>query len=182
MSYDPVEDVVARGIMVGITDVLPEQTDAWWIQDEQVIVLARHLSEVQRREMIAHMLAHLELKHSPIPRLLDKLGNRTQQREVAAGRRTARLLIGLRDLIWTMVNVSTDAAVISQHLDVTVTVLAKRIRNLRDSELQELRAATRAPIVWPSSDPFASPLRCSITASLLATAPTVEDVEILRAG
>lgn len=178
--YDPFKEAVERGITVGVTPDLPG-VDAWWIQDETTILLRAGLDSRQLRVMCAHMLAHLRLDHVPTPKLLDRLGNRARRQELEAARLTARRLIPIPELFEALRTVGTSAARLAEHLDVTLAALAKRMRNLDDDEWQILRALDRYQVVWPEENPYGTTMRCSITASLFAPAPSLDGAEILRA-
>ncbi len=176
-GYDPFRDLAARaGLAVGVTE-LPG-SDAWWLHDDQTILLDSRLGGVERRVMAAHMAAHLDLGHNPIPAVMNKITARAQRQEVEAQRLTAKRLIPILGLIWLLENVTTDAAEVARRLSVTVPVLAKRMRNLTHDEWEEVRNATGHRLKWPG-DSAARPLRCSIVGSIFTSAPDVMETEII---
>ncbi|WP_416565119.1 ImmA/IrrE family metallo-endopeptidase [Nocardia testacea] len=161
--YDPFEDLLHRtGYTVGFAPDLPA-SDAWLIADERTILINELLDPAQRRSMCAHMLAHVDLGH---PADLAP-GDHTVCREVEAQQLAARRLIELPDLSWALAHVSAEAELIAQQLGVTVSLLAKRMKNLVAEETEALVAVGRR-IIWPST-PAAPPLRCTVLRRL----PTV---------
>lgn len=112
--------------------------------------------------MCAHMLAHITLRN-----LADRCDCPQHDTEVRVARLTASRLIGLPQLIWAMKR-ADDADAVAERLGVTTAVLAKRLRTLTELELQQVRARTGRRLVW-STDPYSSPLRCSVSATLGAS-------------
>ncbi|WP_280273434.1 hypothetical protein [Nocardia wallacei] len=177
-DYDPFADLAGRaGLNVGITE-LPG-SDAWWLHDDQTILLDSGLDDIERRVMAAHMAAHLDLGHNPIPTVMNKITARAHRQEVEAQRLTAQRLIPVQALIWLLDNVSVCAEEVARQLRVTLPTLAKRMRNLTHDEWEEIRAATDNRLKWPENAEGRT-LRCSILGSIFTSAPDVADAEIIQ--
>nr|WP_232541959.1 ImmA/IrrE family metallo-endopeptidase [Nocardia bovistercoris] len=150
--------------MVG-TSPIRSGADGWWITNEGVVLLAAHLDERQRRVTLAHMLAHVDLDHEAG---LPVHSGEARSQEIAASRLATRRTIPLPELISALTNVGDDAELLAKHLDVTVSSLAKRMRNLSAWEWNEVRALDRR-IRWPHLE--RRPLRCAISADVAAEPP-----------
>lgn len=155
--YDPFADVLRAGYTLGVAPDLA--ADAWLIRDEQTVLLSADLSDEQMRSMCAHMHAHILLDHHAEP-------GAATQRESAAERLAARLLISVADLA-ALLPFTETAEEMARQLGVTVATLAQRAGHLAIEELQHLLPVHRR-FSWPVGV-FARPLRCAVVDTLSAT-------------
>lgn len=165
-AYDPFADLMSRvELTVGVTE-LPVG-DAWWVQDERAILLDSRLDDVQRRCMSAHMAAHLDLDHCPIPAA--DLG-RLRAREHEAQHLAASRLVPVDQLLQVVDRVGTRFEDIALALRVTPATLRVRLRTFPSGDRRRWVDANQQIECLPHRVPA---LRCSLTASLF-TAETAE--------
>lgn len=131
--YSPWSDLARRPHLTFGIVRLPAG-HGWWMPDVPGIVLDDRLTRVQRRCVLAHELAHVDLEHDEQVAGACPVGRKVaRSRETAADRLAARRLIPVGLLAqhvgWTR---NWDEA--AEIFDVTVDVLRTRVRGLHPAE------------------------------------------------
>lgn len=127
-GYSPWRDIAARHphVHVGRHDLRPAR--GAWVPDEAVILLDHQLRRHERRTVLAHEIAHIDLGHRPTGR---RWFDRRQEDE--ADRLADLRLIPLAALAdalrWALC-----AEEVAHELDVTVDVVRRRVARLTDDE------------------------------------------------
>lgn len=121
-------------IVFDFDDDLPSG-NAWWSPAHKVILMARGLTQAQRRSALAHELVHIEAGDHQID---GPDGERLERRqEVAAESKAALRLIDLDDLMDSLAySVSLDEVAEELHVD----------RSILDARIAMLDAEDRAII------------------------------------
>lgn len=128
-QYDPWRDLAGRPHLTFAIARLPTG-HGWYLEDVPGIVLDDRLSRVERRCVMAHELAHVDLGHHD-----QAAGNGpgtsriARRREREADELAAHRLLDLRRLADALAWALCPEEV-ADELDVTVDVVRRRIRNL----------------------------------------------------
>lgn len=136
MIYDPWQDLRDRNHLTLAITRLPIG-DAWYLHDVPGIALDDRLTRVERRCVLAHELAHIDLGHmdQAANGLCWDLGTSriARRRELAADKIAARRLILTRRLAEALCS-HDDQPSVADDLDVTERVLAVRLDHLHPAE------------------------------------------------
>jgi hypothetical protein len=146
--YNPFRDAIERDIQVGF---LPLRAHGTWMPQERAIILSEDLeTEVERGNMLAHMLGHVDLEPTRLMRRY-RAGKVNQDKlEDRVNWQVSRRLIPATLLSSALDGTSRGAADIADALNVTVTTLAHRVRALTPLEARWI--GERADdIDWPYS-------------------------------
>lgn len=148
-DYDPWKDLATRPeLTVGIREIY--RADSYLFTDKRAIILGAHLTEVEQRESLTHMLAHVDLGHQFIPRNRPRRSLYIRVREQAAVAVTVSRLISLPALRNALRN-NTSAEGTALELGVSVGSLRARYEMMTAVE-QEAFQRHGFNIEWPDWD------------------------------
>jgi Zn-dependent peptidase ImmA (M78 family) len=136
-AYCPWRDLASRPHLAFVVTRLPV-ADGWYLPDVPGIVLDDRLTRVQRRCVLAHELAHIDLGHHQQVAGngpgTDRLARRN---EAAADRLAARRLLPLTGLMHWLPYASSRSEA-AELLDVTERLLSIRLEQLSSREAAAL--------------------------------------------
>jgi Zn-dependent peptidase ImmA (M78 family) len=142
-AYCPWEDLAARTHLAFAITRLP-LADGWYLHDVPGIVIDDRLDRVQRRCVLAHELAHIDLGH-----LHQVAGNGpgtarlARRNEAAADDLASRRLMPLDALLRALPFAPCDAEA-AELLDVTEHLLAVRLSRLCPAERRQIARVVRS--------------------------------------
>ena len=128
MPYSPWGDAAARHPDVHISAADCHPARGAWVPEARVILLDRRLRRTERRTVLAHEIAHVDLGHRPTGR---RWFDRRQERE--ANRLADQRLVPL-DALAGALRWALCAEEAAHELDVTVDVVRRRLAALTDGE------------------------------------------------
>jgi Zn-dependent peptidase ImmA (M78 family) len=136
-GYCPWQDLASREHLTFVVARLPV-ADGWYLHDVPGIVLDDRLTRVQRRCVLAHELAHIDLGHyQQVAGNGPGTGRLARRNEAAADHLAAGRLLPLARLAEWMPFASSWAEA-ADLLDVTERLLTVRLRRLSPAERQRL--------------------------------------------
>jgi hypothetical protein len=138
--YCPWEDLGRRDHLAFAVTRLPVG-DGWYFSDVPGIVLDDRLGRVERRCVLAHELAHIDLgHHEQLAGTGPGTARLARRNEVAADRLAAVRLTPLWELVQCF-RFTQDVDEAASHLDVTTRLLSVRLRSLSPAELHAVSSA-----------------------------------------
>jgi Zn-dependent peptidase ImmA (M78 family) len=140
LRYSPWADAARRypDIHIERCDTAPAR--GVWVPSERVILINRELGYADRRAVLAHELAHIDLSHQPTRGWFKARQERDADRLAAS-----RLLDEVHEIADAICAHPLDPAQVAEHLGVPLRVLRRRLANLtaRDQGYIESRLAAR---------------------------------------
>lgn len=137
--YDPWHDLRARDHLTFAVTRLPAG-HGWYLHDIPGIVIDDRLTRVERRCVVAHELAHIDLGHHEQaatggPGTARIARHREREADVLAATRLINLDALADALVWALCPEE-----VAHELDVTVDVVRRRLRTLTDAEKAYIEA------------------------------------------
>lgn len=129
MTYDPWRDAAERhpGVHIERCDCQPFR--GAWIPGEQVILLEQTMLRAERNEVLAHEIAHVDLRHAPTGH-----GWFDRRQERAADDLAAFRLLSVERIADAIVEGALGADEVSEAIEVPAHVVTRRVRQLTDAE------------------------------------------------
>lgn len=146
-DYNPWTDLASRyDLHVGVNTLT--RADGYLVTDHKAILLGDHLSRIEQAEALAHMLAHVDLKHRYISR--DRPGRAAfvAQREQTASVVAASRLVDPTAMFEALRN-NTTATGAAEELGVSITTLQVRHGLLSASD-RDMLQRNGFDVEWPT--------------------------------
>lgn len=135
MAYSPWADAAERhpGIHIERCDIAPSK--GAWVPSERVILLDVALDQDERRSVLAHEVAHVDLEHEPAGGWFGRRMER--EADILAAR---RLLGDIEEIADAICEHPLQPGLVAERLCVPLRVLRRRLEALSDQERAIIQA------------------------------------------
>lgn len=140
--YDPWADLASRPEITYGRTFLPGGAGGLWFPDIPAITLDKRLTRVAARCVLAHELAHVDLRHGSCAGWGPGTARLARRQERSATALAARRLLPVTSIAAAFAE-ELPLADMAAELNVTESVLHRRLRDLNDDERTLLNALRR---------------------------------------